>query len=275
MRYNLPLYSLLALSVSGCNLTPVKPIPRPPEAYASAEAVLLQIKADLAEYNAYEAFSAKSQPLPNACKGALTFSIRSVTITLNVVTEVSIGGEVSAKVPLGPFELGPSLGTSRASKTSQKITFMLEPSPDQAPSTGPTPVPRPGTFYAALRGLREGLLRASGDKPCFTFPKEQKNQVESAFEVVNSGTTKFGVSFLIFSVGANAGESRTDANTISIAFDAAGSLLTDSQGVVKRGDPHLQGQLPDDLRDKLIRQLDQQTRSQTDPTGNKARRRDR
>lgn len=245
MRLRTLSMGLAAAGLSGCHGERPSPVSTPPEAYVQAEDVMRQIKSELRDYSVYQAASDRTARLPNACGGALTFDIKSVTVTLNVVTQVSAGGEVSAKVPIGGFELGPNLSTTDTRKASQKITFTLEPVDDPADRSAAVPAPTAGSFYAALRGLREGLLNASGERPCFTFPKEQKNSVESAFQVVQSSSAKFGVTFLIFSVGTNSSKSLDATNTISIAFNGQGVLVRNPDtGRLERSNPYLNGAPP-------------------------------
>jgi hypothetical protein len=85
----------------------------------------------------------------------------------------------------------------------------------------------PGQFpiAAALQQLREGLLRASSQEPCFDLvpaPSESPNTFAFGFTVINDASAGGELKFAVFSVGASTESQRTAGNTITVAFEAAG-----------------------------------------------------
>lgn len=89
------------------------------------------------------------------------------------------------------------------------------------------PAAAPGTFYAALRSLREAMLRARDTPPCLTFPepKDQENSIEFGFTVTRDRSAGGEISFLIFSLGAERKSSQAVGNTVSVAFVADPGIL--------------------------------------------------
>jgi hypothetical protein len=124
-------------------------------------------------------------------------------------------------VPTVPFKI--SGGASHATKSSQVVRFTLVPAASGV--RAPEPVLPDGGFAATLINLRESLLRASSQKPCFTFPDDAKNSIEFGFSVTNASNAGGSISFLIFSLGADRKDSFQAANTVTVNFKAKGEAL--------------------------------------------------
>jgi hypothetical protein len=87
----------LALSLGACCTT----LPQNEGDLTTIDQVVTKIKQDLAAYQAYDEGEAGTQPLPNACKGAIGFTIDSVKVSLTTQTENSATGSGSATLPVG------------------------------------------------------------------------------------------------------------------------------------------------------------------------------
>lgn len=187
----------------------------------SVESVVRQIKSDVARYDIYRAAHANDTPLNNACGGHIDFEITSIAISLTTITERSLSGTVGAVVPATPFKF--SGGGSRTTKSSQVVKFTLKPAP---PRRGEVELlPNDGGFASVLINLRESLLRASNQLPCFAFADDQKNSIEFGFTITNANSAGGGVSFLIFTLGAERKESHQAANTVTVNFRATGETM--------------------------------------------------
>lgn len=223
--------------------------------------VITQIKAELRAYSAYEheADQKGGKPKINpACKGQLNFSIQSVEVSLNIVTDLAASAGVGATIPIGQAVVGPSATLSREGKGTETITFTIYPvqpgqiadttfalfpdrfdlSPENKKAWGLTTPkahaealveesPFEGTpIAAALKQVRESLLSASNATPCLTFDppnkKDQANNITIGFTVTKSKLGKF--QFSIFSIGPSVqSQSQTSiGHTIKVTFKGSG-----------------------------------------------------
>lgn len=236
----------------------------------------MTLKEDLASYNLYQAAHDNDAPVLNACKGSVSFRIESVTLELVTVQQSGSGASAGAKVPVVGLQLEPELSTKKTLTSSQKVKLLLVPAREDPAAvatkwTDLTP-PKPGSFDELLRGLRESLLKASGQKPCFRFPKDQDNSVSSSFQVTIDKEMKFGVSFLILSLGAAGSSSDDRTSTITIKFQGWGRTIYAADGTVRtqssvtavQGGATLSGtlkdsEIPDSLIEMMLRQPDRET----------------
>lgn len=192
-----------------------------PDGTAPAEAVIREVKQDLGSYFAYQAQAAQAPAQQNPCGGKVNFNVTAVTVNLTTVTKITNEGTAEAEVPIGGVTLGPSGSYSRSGKSSQSLSFTLVPADNVA--AGDLRSPRPNSFDAVLRSLRESMLRASDTPPCFKFPdpKDQDNSIEFGFTVTRDSSAGGKISFLIFSLGATHSRSREAAHTVTVKFQAA------------------------------------------------------
>lgn len=222
--YFMPLFAIM-LSTSACSIgkrpkTPSLASPYRPtfSELPNAYDVIAAIKQDLGSYNAYQAAHENDPARQNACKGSVSFKVKSVIIEMSIVGDETTAGSVGAKVPVLGYELGPSLSNEANFKNSQKVTWVLVPAPNPEPLAGR----KAGPFETALVNLREAMLRASDQKPCFTFPTEQKNDVEASFQLVRKTEGQLKFDFLIFSTGVSSTVSQDTTNKITVSFEATG-----------------------------------------------------
>jgi uncharacterized protein YceK len=194
------------------------------------EDVVRQIKTDINRYNVYAANVANDPPLSNACGGRVNFKISSVSVGLTTVTERSSSGTAGAEIPIGPIKIGASGGLSASRKQSQTLKFKFIPKEanDSGNGSWKAVTDDEGGFTSVLINLRESLIKASDQKPCFTFPAadKQDNSIEFGFTVARGSTTGGKISFLIFNLGGERKFSRQASNTVTVSFKAdEGSLL--------------------------------------------------
>ena len=269
---NVAAVACVAILLAGCGKKlPVETASSKPVTLPDASAVLMTLKEDLASYNLYQAAHDNDAPVRNACKGSVSFRIESVALELATVQQSGSGASAGAKVPVAGLQLGPELSTKKTLTSSQKVKLLLVPAQEdpvavEAKRTDLAP-PKRGSFDEALRGLRESLLKASDQKPCFRFPKDQDNSVSSSFQVTIDKEMKFGVSFLIFSLGAVSSSSDDRTSTITIKFQGWGRTVYAADGTVRtrpsamaaQGGAALSGtlkdsQIPDSFIEMILRQ---------------------
>lgn len=208
-----------ALFLSGCATLSGKsgePVP--------LEDVIRQIKKDIGEYNAYAAQHANDPALPNACKGKIDLTIKSVTVAVTTSAKITEGVNAGAQVqPESFLKLGVTGGLGRSLTNSEVLTFTLEP---VSLADGRAVAAQPSELFHVLTNLRESLLRSGDTTPCLKFPdKDQKNSVEFGFTATKSANAGFAVNLFIFSLGASRGDERTAANKITIAFNGEGQAI--------------------------------------------------
>jgi hypothetical protein len=225
------LTAALAILLAGCASIPqqtnIKPV--------SAEAVLRQIKKELAQYTSYQQTHAIPSRENAVCKGTVDFVIDSVSISLVTQTEVSADGSASLSVPVGgPGTLGPSMSVSSVNKQSQTINFTIYPVRDVPYQ--PDAQTRPDSLFVgtpiadALIGFRDSLLKASDQPPCVTFVRPgggQENSIVYGFAIVQ--TVHGGVTYrlLVFSAGANSSSQQQNSNVITVKFKDEGKGVHD------------------------------------------------
>lgn len=188
------------------------------------EDVVRQIKTDINRYNVYAANVANDPPLSNACGGRVNFKISSVSVGLTTVTERSSSGTAGADIPIGPIKIGASGGLNASKKQSQTLKFKFIPktATDSSNGSWKAVTDDEGGFTSVLINLRESLIKASDQKPCFTFPAadKQDNSIEFGFTVARGSTTGGKISFLIFNLGGERKFSQQAGNTVTVSFKA-------------------------------------------------------
>lgn len=215
------------LALAGC-----ASIPHNEGEPAKVSTVVEQIKADLGEYQKYDAFVATKPPLKNACGGAIGFQIESVKVSLTTQSDDTVAANASAELPVGTGTFGFNMGGSQERKGTQNLTFNLYPRPVELVAGSQEPVLDPAKFpiAASLQRLRNGLLEASGNKPCFSLVplgtdgkpagKDDGATYEIGFAVINTGTAGASLKFVVFSLGATRTTQRMAGNTITATFKA-------------------------------------------------------
>ena len=212
----------VATSLSGCTS-----IRNGPElGTVKVEDVVRQIKTDINRYNLYAANVANDPALPNVCEGRVNFKISSVSIGLTTVTERSSNGTAGAEIPIGPIKIGASGGLTASKKQSQTLKFKFIPKEAEAKNSGngswKAVTDDEGGFTSVLINLRESLIKASNQTPCFTFPAadQQDNSIEFGFTVARGSTSGGKISFLIFNLGGERKFSQQAGNTVTVSFKA-------------------------------------------------------
>ena len=232
---------LLGIAVlGGCCTT----IPQNEGDPATVAEVVAKIKADIGEYQNYDSVASKQPPLHDACGGAVGFYIDNVTVSLTTATDNTLSGAASATLPVGLTTFGPSVGSSRETKGTQNLTFTLypkppEPQPDNKPVKTATIDANLYPIAASLQHLRDGLLEASKQKPCFSLvplvplpptptadgkpatpPTDKGGTYAFGFIVIKTSTAGTTLKFLVFSLGATNTAQRQAGNTITVTFRA-------------------------------------------------------
>jgi hypothetical protein len=209
---------------------------------ASVSEVVERIKEDLAAYQEYDALASLEAPLKNACGGIIGFYVESVKVSLTTQTDDTVAGSAGFTLPVGSGTFGPSFGASQQTKDTQTLTFSLYPKQRDADPTmlnlegfkalvqKAEPKAAKNPIAASLKGLREGLLAASGTKPCFSLvplgsdgkplAKDDGGSYLFGFSVSKMGNTKADIKFAVFSLGASGTSQRTAGNTITATFKA-------------------------------------------------------
>jgi hypothetical protein len=210
----------LATSLSGC-----ASIRNGPElGTVKVEDVVRQIKTDINRYNVYAANVANDPAISNACGGRVNFKISSVSVGLATVTERSSSGTAGAEIPIGPVKIGASGGLTASKKQSQTLKFKFIPKEgtDSGNGSWKSVTDDEGGFTSVLINLRESLIKASDQKPCFTFPApdKQDNSIEFGFTVARGSTAGGKISFLIFNLGGERKLSQQAGNTVTVNFKA-------------------------------------------------------
>jgi len=113
-----------ALLIAGCanvaQPTTVKAV--------SVEAVMRQVKKELAQYTAYQQARAAEKRASTVCKGNVDFAIDSVSISLVTQTDISVDGNASFSIPVaGAGTVGPSLAGSYGNTQTQTVNFTIFP----------------------------------------------------------------------------------------------------------------------------------------------------
>lgn len=209
-----------------------------PSGFVDFESLARQMKHDVGKY----VFNNQDRVNPAGgavCAGDVAFSIYSVTMTVTAVVDRSQGASGGLKIPLNLLTISPKITAARSftdTLTTSLTVYPLIAAKDaiyerpelkrQRLTSVPPPSPKfEGTpINDTLEKLRADLVKTSDTAPCFKFgePDKQKNSIKWAFSVVDK--TGGGVSFdiAIVSIGAEGAQQRTYANTLEVAFTAAG-----------------------------------------------------
>lgn len=213
----------LALLVAGCagvhQPTTLKPV--------SAEAVLRQVKKELAQYTSYQKAHAIERLAPTICKGNVDFAIDSVTISLQTQTDIAVDGSASFSLPVSiGGTLGPSLALSGDNTQTQTVNFTIYPvdGPLEMEGTTKSESLFVGTPIAdSLKAFRESLTKASDQPPCVAFSRKgdnskQDNSIVYNFRIVQSAKGGASYKFLIFSAGLTTTLAQQNTNVITARF---------------------------------------------------------
>ncbi len=218
-------YSLSALAVSALLAFPAIAKPKPKPEPVKVEDVVLKIKEQFRQYDAYVA--AHPPAGGTVCGGDAGFKVSSATISMVTVTGKTSSAEASAEIPIGPITLSGGGSGSLATKNTQTLTFTLVPIDDSTRSTQWREGDTLQGFAAVLANLRTSLQKASEQTPCFGFgpEKDQKNKVEFGFTVTRDKGSSLGISFLFFKIGGKKKGSDEATNTVTIAFTGSGTTM--------------------------------------------------
>lgn len=221
-----------ALLVAGCQA-----VPQNEGTPASVSDVVKKIKRDLGRYQEYNEAALADGPLKNACHGTVGLSIDNVKIQLTTQTDDKTTGTASLTLPVGSGTFSPSLSSSTETKGSQTLTFSLYPQALENSKSGERRAellkPIDALEYpiaASLQKLREGLLEASGAKPCFNLTphagsdgkpaKDDGGTFAFGFTVINDVNGGGTLKFVVFSVGTTRDSQRQTGNMITVTFKA-------------------------------------------------------
>jgi len=237
-----------ALLIAGCanvaQPTTVKAV--------SVEAVMRQVKKELAQYTAYQQARAAEKRASTVCKGNVDFAIDSVSISLVTQTDISVDGNASFSIPVaGAGTVGPSLAGSYGNTQTQTVNFTIFPVDGSQPPEATTKSDSlfDGTPIAdSLKAFRESLVKASDQPPCVTFSRvgdggKQDNSIVYNFKVVQSVKGGATYKFLIFSAGLTTSLQQQNTNVITAKFKETGgtAINTTEPGQTVAPDPDARG----------------------------------
>jgi hypothetical protein len=159
------------------------------------------------------------------------FLIQSVKINFAISQDASLTGGVSATIPLAMTGTSFGLGGTASSDKADTETLEFTEYPDNAfnknysdPNAGD-----PGELALALISLREGLLRAANDGPCFTDldplakPTDPPHQNTFTMGFTLTRQTGTTATLTLTAIGLNAGGNlkSVSGNTITVTFGQA------------------------------------------------------
>ncbi|HMS21457.1 hypothetical protein [uncultured Sphingorhabdus sp.] len=216
---------LSAFALSAVLASPAIAKPRPKPEPVKVEDVVLKIKEQLRQYDAYVA----AHPAAGGarCDADAELKVSGATISMVTVTGKTSSAEASAEIPIGPITLSGGGSGSLATKNTQTLTFTLLPIADRAVVTPWKEGDTLEGFAAVLANLRTSFHKTSQQEPCFGFgpEKDQKNKVEFGFTVTRDRGSSLGISFLFFKLGGKKKGSDEATNTVTIAFTGSGAAI--------------------------------------------------
>jgi hypothetical protein len=161
---------------------------------------------------------------PVCGNGHIAFEITAVKMDFNVATDQT--GKVGAglKIPFGPAAGGASVspGLSDSSETAGNIDLVYTYKPL---ATGPMDddfkaIRDNAIILPALDDMRDGLIRATGQKPCFQSlsPKDPDQTLTFSVAVTKDVTGTLGFNWLLLNASGSRESKNTGKNTITVSY---------------------------------------------------------
>lgn len=160
------------------------------------------------------------------CTGQIDFKVEKVKLTVLTEVENKGGANASLQVPLNIATANVGASGSLSRKGSLTTSFEIAPDFDQKIEGPLVPVPQFSglPISSTLEALRSDLIATADVEPCFNFKVQDAgaNSIKWGFTVTKATGGNGKVTFVLFSLGAEASTTSAVTNTIEVTFQASG-----------------------------------------------------
>lgn len=162
------------------------------------------------------------------CTGQIDFKVEKVKLTVLTEVENKGGANASLQVPLNIATANVGASGSLSRKGSLTTSFEIAPDFDQKIEGPLVPVPQFSglPISSTLEALRSDLIATADVEPCFNFKVQDAgaNSIKWGFTVTKATGGNGKVTFVLFSLGAEASTTSAVTNTIEVTFQASGGF---------------------------------------------------
>jgi hypothetical protein len=204
----------------------------PSVAGASIDSVLTRVKQEVGLFYSDGAKAEQNWPqllsdlkvTPVCGNGHIAFDITSVKMDFNVVNDQTVKGSGGLKIPFGipsaGGSIGPGLTGSNEGVGTIDLVYTYKPLANGPVTNDFDIIRQNAVILPALDSLRDGLIKATGTRPCFQSlgPKDPDQTLTFSVAVTRDTSETLGFNFAILNLSGSNENKNTGKNTITVSY---------------------------------------------------------